>query len=107
MGTKGAKLNQESILSAELLSKKLSAIEGITMKKMFGGHGVFHDDKMFGMVDSKGNYLLKVDETNKADFELKGSVKHSRMPYYEIPTEIFDNQDDLVNWARKAINASK
>lgn len=107
MGDMGAKLNRESILSAELLAKKLSAIEGISMKKMFGGHGVFHDDKMFGMVDSKGNYLLKVDETTKADFIQKGSVKHNRMPYYDLPAQIFENQDELVNWARKAIKASK
>ena len=38
---------------------------------MFGGHSVFHEAKMFGIVDSKGNYFFKVDETNKADFEQK------------------------------------
>ena len=26
---------------------------------------------MFGMVDSKGRYFFKVDETNKSDFEEK------------------------------------
>lgn len=107
MGVKGAKQNQEAILYAELLAQKLGAIEGISMKRMFGGHGVFHEGKMFGIVDSRGNYFFKVDETNKVDFELKGSVKHSRMPYYEVPAQIFDYQDELVKWARKAIEASK
>jgi DNA transformation protein len=67
--TKSAKLNRETIVSAELLTKKLSAIEGLSMKKMFGGHGVFHDQKIFGIADSKGNYFFKANEINKADFE--------------------------------------
>lgn len=106
MGIKGDKLNRESILSAELLSEKLSEIAGITTKKMFGGHGVFHDGKMFGMVDSKGNCFFKVDETNKADYEQMGAIKHSRMPYYSIPQQLFDKQDDLIAWAKKSIAVS-
>ena len=70
MRVKGAKQNQEAILSAELLAQKLGAIEDVGMKRMFGGTGVFHEGKMFGIVDSRGNYFFKVDETNKADFEL-------------------------------------
>ena len=61
MGTKSAKLNRKAIVCAELLTKKLNAIEGLTMKKMLGGHDVFHDPKMFGIADSEGNYYFKAN----------------------------------------------
>ena len=105
--TKSAKLNRETVVSAELLTKKLSTNEGLTMKKMFGGHGVFHDRKMLGIADSKGNYFFKANETNKADFEQKRSVQYSRIRYYGVPNQIFTNPEDLITWAQKPIDASK
>ena len=79
MGTKGTKLNRVAIVSAELPTKKLNTIEGLTKKKMFGRHGAFHEGKIFGVLDSKGDYSFKGNETNKTDFEQKESVKHSRI----------------------------
>ena len=64
MGQKGDKLTQESGLSAEELARHLNPIGGITSKKMFGGHGIFHEGKMFCIVDSKGNSFMKVDEVD-------------------------------------------
>jgi DNA transformation protein len=52
MGVKGDKMNQDSVLSAELELEKLSSIEGVSPKKMFGWHGLFHESKMFGIIDS-------------------------------------------------------
>ena len=107
MGIKGDKLKRESVLSAELLLEKLSVIGGISIKKMFGGHGVFHDGKMFGIVDSKGNYFFKVDDSNESQYVKNGAVKHGKMPYFSIPQEIFVNQDKLIVWAQKSIEISK
>lgn len=64
MGEKGSKLSRDSTLMAELLRDKLEPIGGITIKKMFGGHGVFHEGKMFGIVDYKGQCYFKANETN-------------------------------------------
>ena len=47
MGTKGDKLTKNAHLSAETLVDKLSAIAGIRSKKMFGGYGIFREEKMF------------------------------------------------------------
>ena len=107
MGLKGDKNTELSNQVAEQLAEKLSSIDGITMKRMFGGSGVFHNDKMFGLVDSKGNAFLKADESIKAQLQAKGSEQHSRMPYYSIPDEIFANHSELQGWAEKAIKASK
>ena len=107
MGEKGKKLSQESVLSTGLLMEKLSQIGSITSKKMFGGHGLFHDGKMFALVDPKGQGYLKVDDSNRTDFESYASHKHKPMPYYSIPDEILSDPEKLVNWAKKAIEISK
>ena len=46
---------------------------------------------------------MKVDDSNKSTFEQKGSSKHSRMPYYSIPSDVLDNQDLLIEWAGQSI----
>ena len=70
---------------------------------MFGGHGIFHHGKMFGIVDSKGQCFLKADESNSATFLEGKAKKHDKMPYYSIPEVIFNDQDKLVLWTKKAI----
>jgi len=107
MGQKGDKQTKEGALSAELFVEKLNVIEGVTSKKMFGGHGIFHNDKMFGIVDSKGQYFLKADDTNKSIFEAHNAEKHSKMPYFSIPDEVMTNQEKLVEWAKKSIKTTK
>lgn len=107
MGIKGDKLNQDATQAAELITEKLGGIPGISAKKMFGGYGIFHDKKMFGIVDSKGQCFFKVNELNKSDFEQKGSSQHSKMPYFSIPEVVLNDQNELIAWAKKAIEFNK
>lgn len=102
MGQKGDKHTNEAQLTAELFLEKLSAIEGVTSKKMFGGHGFFHDGQMFGMVDSKGSVALKVDNDLEQEYVKMGSSKHGKMPYYTLPNDLFES-DELTSWVKKSI----
>lgn len=107
MGIKGEKLSNESTNTAEVLLDRLSALDDVTIKKMFGGHGVFHEEKMFGMVDSKGQAYLKVDSTNINAYESRNAHQHGKMSYFSIPEEIMNDQKLLIGWARKSIALSK
>lgn len=107
MGKKGDEMKRDSVIAAEFLTENLTGIEGITTKKMFGGHGVFHDGKMFGIVDSKGQIFFKADESSQAVYEAQGSHKHSRMPYFSLPESILEDRDKLVEWAQRSIELSK
>lgn len=100
-------MNKDSIVSTEHLLVQLTTIEGVTSKRMFGGHGIFHDGKMFGMVTAKGQRYFKADESNLSNYTDKGSEKHSRMPYYSIPEDIMEDDALLLSWAEKAIVISK
>ncbi|MBT8327577.1 MAG: TfoX/Sxy family protein [Bacteroidia bacterium] len=107
MGIKGDKHTADAAISAELLISKIEGIGGITSKKMFGGHGIFHDAKMFGIIDSKGKCFMKVNDETKPQFEAAGGVQHSRMPYYSVPLAIVNDQETIVTWAKKSIELSK
>lgn len=107
MGIKGDKLTQDSIIVAELIMERLASIGNISIKKMFGGHGIFCEGNMFGIVNSKGEAYLKADETNKPDYDENGSHQHGKMPYFSIPDEVMNDPDQLVEWSKKSIVIAK
>ncbi len=85
------------------------------LRRMFGGHGVFRDGLMFGLISADELYL-KVDEQNRADFEAAGSSPFTYrkktgtqgvMSYWLAPEEVFDDPDQLHEWARSAFAAAK
>jgi DNA transformation protein len=91
---------------------QLERLGPVTVKKMFGGAGLYADGLFFGLIDSSDAVYLKVDDTNRADYEAAGSaVFHPRtsggktmaMPYMTVPEDVLEDPDALAAWARKAI----
>lgn len=107
MGTKGDKMTEASALNTAQVLERLSSIDGVSTKKMFGGHGLFHESKMFGIIDSKGGVFLKADESNMSFFNEAGSIQHSRMPYYSVTGNLFDNHERFLAVALTSISAAK
>ena len=107
MGVKGNKNTSKGQLAVDILVSKLVAFENISVKKMFGGHGVFHDEKMFAIVDSKGIVHFRTDSSSYKKYEDRGSEKHGRMPYHSVPEKILGNPETLKEWAGEAIKLSK
>jgi DNA transformation protein len=77
----------------------------VTSRKMFGGAGLYRDGKMFGLVSDDVAYL-KVDDSNREDFEKAGSSpfrpyadKDRTMSYYEIPPDVLESPVELGEWA--------
>ncbi|NQS91335.1 MAG: TfoX/Sxy family protein [Chloroflexi bacterium] len=107
MAEKGDQLTNLSALAAEKFQEIVGGLGSIRTKKMFGGYGVFEEDTMFALVDKDGNIFLKADDSNRQLFEEAGSVKHGRMPYFNVPEQILNNNEILLDWARSAISAAK
>lgn len=107
MGIKGDKASELSAQAAELIIEKLESLGPIRSKKMFGGHGIFHDGQMFAMINSEGETSFKYDESNEAALLKAGGTAHAKMPYISITEKTIANFDLLLKLADDAIDVSK
>ncbi len=95
------------------IEELFSGLGPVAVRSMFGGAGIFLNDIMFALIADETVYL-KVDETNKPEFEAEGmgpftyesKSKPMQMSYYELPERLYDSPDDLIDWARKAYDAA-
>ncbi|MCE8015458.1 TfoX/Sxy family protein [Halomonas sp. MCCC 1A17488] len=85
----------------------------IAARRMFGGHGIYHDGLMFALVADETLYL-KVDEYNLGDFERAGlepfgydkGGRFVRLSYYQAPEELFEDRELAAAWARRSFEAA-
>ncbi len=92
---------------------QLSSWGEVTSRKMFGGVGLYRDGKMFGLI-ADGIMYLKVDDSNREDFIQAGSAPFRPYPnkpastsYYEVPSEILEDPEELVKWAEGSLTIQK
>ena len=104
MGRKGAKLTQEATKASERLVRTLSVLGKVHSRKMFGGYGIFESGAMFALITSEGKIHLKVDQSNRKRFEDAGAEQHGKMPYFEVPQNVLENEQKFQEWARASID---
>ena len=87
----------------------------VSVRRMFGGAGLYCDGAMFGLIADDIAYL-KVDDSNREDFVKAGSspfnpfpekAKTTVMPYYEVPADILENRDQLAAWAERSLTIAR
>ena len=91
----------------------MQSIGSVSAKSMFGGHGIFLQGLMFGLVADSVLYL-KADKETKNEFEAKGleafsynkKGKEFKMSYYQAPEEALDGAEEMNSWANKAYNVA-
>lgn len=92
------------------LLELLAPLGQVTSRSMFGGYGIYRDGVMFALVADETLYF-KVTANNQADYEQAGSQpftysksngKATVMSYWEVPLEVLEDQEQLINWARQA-----
>lgn len=98
----------------EFLTETLSVIGPVRARRMFGGHGLFLDDLMIGLVADDVLYL-KADKESAPQFSARGLgpfeyVKNSKpmkMSYYQAPEEIYEDAEEARRWATLAHAAAR
>ncbi|HXR94764.1 MAG TPA: TfoX/Sxy family protein [Rhizomicrobium sp.] len=87
----------------------------VTVRRMFGGEGLYRDNVMFGIVFEERIYF-KTNEEGRQAFIAEGCVpfvypmkkgdiiSHN---YYALPDRLYDNPDELAEWARTAFAVAK
>lgn len=92
----------------------LAGFGSVTIRKMFGGHGVFHDGLMFAL-EADGEIYLKADDASEAAFAESGSQRFTyaskgrsvAMRYWRTPEVALDDPDIMAAWAREAYRAAR
>ena len=107
MGTRGAKDTGAAEEAGQALVADLAPLGDVTARKMFGGRGIFCDDVMFALIDTAGTVHLRADDETAEAMETAGSTRHSRMPYWTVPTTVADNDDLLLEWGRRALDVAR
>jgi len=97
----------------ELLRELLEPLGTITVRRMFGGHGVYCDGVFIAIVVA-GALYLKVDELTQPAFVAAGCEpfvyankgKAIAMSYWNVPEAALDSADSMRPWAQRAIAAA-
>jgi DNA transformation protein len=85
----------------------------VSARPMFGGHGIYLDGLMFGLVSDDMLYL-KSDEMNRSEFEQAGCEifsyarkgKRATIGFYSPPEESLESPELILPWARTAYAAA-
>jgi DNA transformation protein and related proteins len=98
----------------ELLEEHLADLGAITIRRMFGGAGVYCDALMFAILNDEMLYL-KVDAETIAAFEAEGLGVFTYRTrdgdaqiasYRRAPERIYDDPNEMREWARSAVRAA-
>ena len=102
-------------MDPEFIRELFSQFRPVTIKRMFGGAGLYSEGVMFGLVFDEVIFL-KVDETSIPDFEREGSqpfvytrakspgrTASPSMSYWRLPERLYDDPDALGVWAARAL----
>ena len=91
---------------------RLSELGDLSSRPLFGGHGIYWNDVIFGIL-SGGRLYFKVDEDSKDEYLTRGmgpfrpNERQTLKSYYGVPPEVLDDREALLSWAREAIRVGQ
>jgi DNA transformation protein len=89
---------------------ELADLGEVTARPLFGGHGLYWRDTIFGIL-FRGRLYMKVDEDSKGDYVARGmcpfrpNERQTLRSYYEVPPDVLAESEALLPWAKEAIRA--
>jgi DNA transformation protein and related proteins len=101
-------------MDAEAIIELFQEFGPVSVRRMFGGAGIFVDGRMIGLV-SRDVIYLKADAETIPGFEQERLAPFSYATkdgerkltsYWRIPDRLYDDTEELANWARAAHGAA-
>ncbi len=97
----------------EFVLDVLRAWRPVTARRMFGGHGLYHEGLMFALIAGEQLYL-KVDAESRPVFDAAGlppfvyEAKGRRvaLSYHRAPDSVFDEPEQARRWGSLALDAA-
>lgn len=97
----------------DYLMNRLAPLGAPSYRFMFGGYAIYVDGLMIGIV-ADDVLMLRADDENRPDYEARGigpfqpypEKGMSTMPYFSVPDDVLEDQDELVRWAERSREAA-
>ena len=98
----------------ESIRELFSPYGTVSVRRMFGGHGVFADGMMFA-IEQDGELFLKADDLtipklaaeNSEPFVYKARGREIALSYWKLPERLYDEPDEFAGFAREAFAAAQ
>ena len=97
------------------LKDQLHGLGTITTRRMFNGAGLYCDGMIFALI-LRDTLHFKVDDGNRQAYEAEGlepftyEARGRKMrvgAYWQVPERLFDEPDEMLEWARGALAAAR
>lgn len=96
------------------LHELLEPVGMVSARAMFGGHGVYVDGIIIGIV-VEGRLYMKADAFTESSFAATGSAPFTypskngpmTMSYWSVPDEAMDSSEAMRPWAKLAMEAAR
>jgi DNA transformation protein len=97
-------------MDAETIHELFREFGPVSVRRMFGGQGIFVDGMMIALV-ARDVIYLKADAETVPAFEQEGLVpfsyatkngEHTLTSYWRMPDRLYDDTEELARWARAA-----
>lgn len=97
-----------------LLATRLAPLGAFRSRAMFGCHGLYLDDAMFGLV-AEGRLYLKTDAKTRPAFAkakskpfiYRSAARTIPMSYWRCPPAVLKDPKTLRDWVRTACDAGR
>jgi DNA transformation protein len=96
------------------IADRLVALGPVRPRAMFGGHGVFLDGVMFGLI-VRDQLYFKVGDANRGEYAkarakpfsyIRGSHR-VEMSYMTVPQKVLADSAVLADWAERALDVAR
>ncbi len=102
--------------AAELARELFAPLAAITVKRMFGGAGIYGDGLFFALIHD-GEIYLKADAESEPLFATAGSQpflyhnvkreKPVKLGYWTLPSEALDDPEAALTWGNRALATAR
>ena len=106
-------------MDPEFINDLFAPFGPVTVRRMFGGAGIYREGLMFALVFD-GAIFLKVDDASIPDFEREGSrpfvytrakspgkIGRASLSYWRLPERLYDDPEDLARWTERALATAR
>lgn len=100
--------------TVEYIKDVLEQFAPVLFKRMFGGYGIYKnglifaiilDDELYFKSDEVAESFYSQHDSQQFTYPIK-SGKIVKMPYWKVPNDVMDDEDEMKIWFEYAYNAA-